>query len=138
MHDLSSFLAWGLSFDVYPLKRSQNAAETRFAPEQKQILFEDGCDYRLFMGSPHHPPPDKSIRKTPKFASNRVLTRPSVTELRPMLPQCNIWSSGGHRIVTIPISQMHSVCVVPEADILVFVLVSWVLREEEIKGFRMI
>ena len=40
-------------------------------------------------------------------------------------------------LVAIPTSQMQSVCAVLEADILVSVLVSWVLRGEEIKDFHM-
>ena len=34
---------------------------------KKSHFSEDGCEYRLLMGNPQHPPPDKSIPKTPKF-----------------------------------------------------------------------
>jgi hypothetical protein len=47
------------------------------------------------------------------------------------------WSSGEHRNVLILTSQLHSVWPVPEAVILMSVLVSQALRGEEIKGRHM-
>ena len=52
------------------LKRSWNAICTW----TNHTFFEGGCECRLLMGSPQHPPPDKSIPKTPKFGWNRVPT----------------------------------------------------------------
>ena len=66
-----------------------------------------------------------------------------VSELRPLLPillpqnKCFPRSSGEHRNVLIPTSQLHSVWPVLKAVILMYVLVSQALRGEETKGFRM-